>query len=138
MRAGPIADTGLLVGLLNPHDQHHVWAKNHAQGNASGFVTCEAVISETIYLVRKSSRAKGAVIAMIESKWLKILPVLPQMRVGVVRILETYHPQADYADACIVALHEQHGGEVFTTDRRDFTIYRTRAGKAVTAVFPEK
>jgi hypothetical protein len=45
------------------------------------------VISETIYLVRKSTKAKGAVIAMIESGWLNVLPVLPELRVGVIRIL---------------------------------------------------
>lgn len=137
MKLAPIADTGFLVGLLNPHDQHHDWAKKHALININGFVTCEAVISEAVYLVRKSTKAKEAIVAMIESGWLNILPVLPEMRVGVIRILETYHPQADYADACVVALHEQYGGKVYTTDQRDFIIYRTRARKAVDAIFPE-
>ena len=134
----PIADSGILVALLNAHDQHHQWAKIHARENTFGFVTCEAVISETIYLVRKSAKAKGAIIAMIESNWLQILPVLPEMRVGVIRVLESYHPQADYADACVVALHEQFGGKVYTTDRRDFSVYRTRLGKPVTSVFPDR
>ena len=137
MKLRPIADTGFLVGLLNPHDQHHNWAKSCALENTAGFVTCEAVISETIYLVRKSTKAKGAVIAMIESGWLNVLPVLPELRVGVIRILETYHPQADYADACVVALHEQYGSKVFTTDKRVFIVYRTRARKAVDAVFAD-
>ena len=139
MNLNRIADTGFLIGLLNPHDQHHCWAKDHAQANPLGFITCEAVIGEAVYLVRKSPRAKGAIIAMIESGWLKILPVLPEMRVAVVRVLESYHPHADYADyadACIVALYEQYGGEVFTADKRDFVVYRTRAGQMVTAVFP--
>jgi len=133
----PIADSGILVALLNSHDQHHHWAAQHARSNVAGFVTCEAVISETVYLIRKSAKAKGAIIAMIESGWLRIVPVLPDLRVGVIRILESYHPQADYADACIVALHEQFGGKVFTTDRRDFTVYRTRSGKPVVAVLPD-
>jgi predicted nucleic acid-binding protein len=95
------------------------------------------VISETIYLVRKSTKAKGAVIVMIESGWLNVLPVLTELRVGVIRILETYHPQADDADACVVALHEQYGSKVFTTDKPDFIVYRTRARKAVDAVFAD-
>jgi len=136
LKSIPIADTGLLIALLNPHDLHHEWAKFEVKQCATGFITCEAVISETVYLLRKSKKAKDAIIAMIESQWLNILPVLPEMRVGVIRILETYHPLADYADACLVALHEQYGSTVYTTDRRDFTVYRTRSGDLVTAVFP--
>lgn len=137
MKKQPIADTGLIVGLLNPHDQFHSWAKEVAANVVGGFLTCEAVISEAIFMVRKSSKAKAAIIAMIESDWLRVVPVLPEMRVGVIRILEQYHPQADYADACVVALHEEWGGRVYTTDRRDFLIYRTRAEKMVDAVLPE-
>ena len=48
-----------------------------------------------------------------------------------------YHPQADYADACVVALHEALGGRVYSTDRRDFLVYCTRAGLMVDAVLPE-
>ena len=124
-------------GTLNPHDQFHSWAKEVAADVVGGFLTCEAVISEAVFMVRKSSKAKAAIIAMIESGWLKIVPVLPEMRVGVIRILESYHPQADYADACVVALHEQFGGKVYTTDQRDFLVYRTRAELMVETSMPD-
>lgn len=137
MKHQPIADTGLIVGLLNPHDQFHSWAKEVAAEVTGGFLTCEAVISEAVFMVRKSSKAKAAIIAMIESDWLRVVPVLPEMRVGVIRILERYHPQADYADACIVALHEEWGGRVFSTDQRDFLVYRTRAERMVEVVLPQ-
>jgi predicted nucleic acid-binding protein len=87
-------------------------------------------------MVRKSSKAKAAIIAMIESNWLSVVPVLPEMRVGVIRILEKYHPQADYADACVVALHEEWGGRVYSTDQRDFLVYRIRAELIVDVVLP--
>lgn len=74
---------------------------------------------------------------MIESDWLKVVPILPDMRIGVTRILEKYHPQADYADACVVAIHEEWGGPVYTTDKRDFLVYRTRAEKMVDIVLPK-
>jgi predicted nucleic acid-binding protein len=47
-----IADTGLLIALLNPHDLHHDWAKFEAKQCPAGFITCEAVISETVYRTR--------------------------------------------------------------------------------------
>ena len=136
MKQQPIADTGLIVGLLNPHDQFHPWAKEVAADVSGGFLTCEAVVSEAIFMVRRSSKAKAAIIAMIESDWLRVVPVLPEMRVGVIRILEKYHPQADYADACVVALHEEWGGRVYSTDQRDFLVYRTRADLMVDVVLP--
>lgn len=136
MKQQPIADTGLIVGLLNPHDQFHSWAKEVAADVSGGFLTCEAVVSEAVFMVRRSSKAKAAIIAMIESDWLRVVPVLPEMRVGVIRILEKYHPQADYADACVVALHEEWGGRVYSTDQRDFLVYRTRADLMVDVVLP--
>lgn len=137
MKRQPIADTGLIVGLLNPNDQHHAWSRESAFNIVGGFLTCEAVISEAIFLVRRSSKAKSAILAMIESDWLKVVPILPDMRIGVTRILEKYHPQADYADACVVAIHEEWGGPVYTTDKRDFLVYRTRAEKMVDIVLPK-
>jgi predicted nucleic acid-binding protein len=138
VKARPLIDTGVLVGLLDARDEHHEWARTAIAAQRDGFCTCEAVVSELIFRIQASARAKGAVFAMIESGWLQVIPVLPQQRVAVARVLEAYHPTADYADACLVALHEQSGSPVWTTDRRDFSIYRTRAGKAVAVKLPDR
>jgi uncharacterized protein len=138
VKTRPLIDTGVLVGLLDARDEHHEWAKTALAAHRDGITTCEAVVSELIFRIQSSARAKSAVLAMIESGWLQVLPVLPQQRVAVARVLEAYHPAADYADACLVALHEQSGAPVWTTDRRDFGIYRTRAGKVVVVQLPER
>ena len=42
-----------------------------------------------------------------------------------------------FADACVVKLGELHPRtEILTTDRSDFTTYRTLAGKALRCIFP--
>ena len=42
-----------------------------------------------------------------------------------------------FADACVMKLGELHPrAEILTTDRRDFTVYRTLAGKPLRCVFP--
>ncbi len=132
----PLIDTGLLLALLDARDEHHRWAKKVIAESPRGFATCEAVLSETFFHIRKSERAKHAVLAMIEADWLQIIPVLPRLRVSVAHVLEKYHPRADYADACLVALHEIHGAIVFTTDREDFGIYRSRAGGLIPTKLP--
>lgn len=137
LKQQPILDTGFLVALLSSKDVHHGWAKQHVSQFHKGCVTCEAVITETLYLLRASLKAKTAIIAMIESGWLQILPILPEMRVAVTRILETYHPRSDYADACMVALYETLGSTVWTTDKKDFLTYKTRSGKHVFCDFAQ-
>lgn len=136
MSRRPLIDTGVLLALLDSRDVHHGWSRKVAEQHPQGFETCEAVVSELFYHVRASERAKHAILAMIESDWLGIQPVLPRYRVAVAHGIEKYHPRADYADACLLALHEQTGLPVWTVDRQDFTIYRTRAGKEVAAHFP--
>lgn len=132
----PLIDTGVLVALLDAKDEYHDWAKVAIRRQAEGFETCEAVVTEVLYHVRTSERAKRAVIAMIESGWLHVVPVLPRNLVAIAHCLEKFHPRADYADACLLALHENSGAVVWTCDRTDFTLYRTRAGEAVALKMP--
>lgn len=75
---------------------------------------------------------------MIETDWLNVMPVLPVFRVDVAHIIEKYHPHADYADACLVAMHEYMDATIWTIDRRDFSLYRTRTGKALATCFPDR
>lgn len=58
MKRQPIADTGLIVGLLNPNDQHHAWSRESAFNIVGGFLTCEAVISEADFLVYRTRAEK--------------------------------------------------------------------------------
>jgi predicted nucleic acid-binding protein len=132
----PLIDTGVLLSLLDARDSHHHWSKSVAAQQPKGFVSCEAVISELFFHVRSSERAKHAILAMIEADWLRVLPVLPVMRVAVAHVIEKYHPHADYADACLVAMQEQTQAPIWTTDKRDFTRYRSRLSKPLGVVFP--
>jgi predicted nucleic acid-binding protein len=44
-----------------------------------------------------------------------------------------------FADACVVKLGELHPrAEILTTDRADFTTYRTLAGKPLRCIFPPR
>ncbi len=45
--------------------------------------------------------------------------------------------QMDFADATLVLLAEKSGvSDVYTVDRRDFTVYRTRTGRPLRLVLP--
>lgn len=132
----PLLDTGVLLAILDARDEHHDWAKAAIRQEAGGFITCEAVLTEVLYHVRSSERAKRGVMAMVESGWLKVVPVLPKNLLRVAHFLEKYHPRADYADACLLALHEESGVVIWTCDRIDFALYRTKAGARLVVKMP--
>jgi len=50
-----IADTGLIVALLNRDDSHHKWALEIARMVSEPLLTCESVLSEAGFQVDRSS-----------------------------------------------------------------------------------
>lgn len=46
-----LIDSGPIVAVLRRRDQHHAWARAHFESSAEAFTTCEAVISESHFLL---------------------------------------------------------------------------------------
>lgn len=129
----PIADTGLLVGFLDASDQYHEWAAKCFDELRAALTTCEAVIAETEYLVPGSG---PLLMEMVKRGTLRILPLLPDEGDPIGALMKRY-PKMQFADACIVRLSETlPDAVVFTTDKRDFTIYRRRRNEVIKAVTP--
>jgi len=53
MSASLLADTGSLVALLDRSDRHHPWAVQSFKRFSPPLITCEAVLAETMHLLRK-------------------------------------------------------------------------------------
>ena len=120
-----IFDTGPLVAVLSAKDALHEWAVELFSDLPSPGLTCEAVLSETFFRLRKDDKAKGALCAMIDSGAFRVIPVASMG--GIARYVMQY--RVDFADACLVALSENFPtATIVTTDKRDFAIMR-RFGK---------
>jgi predicted nucleic acid-binding protein len=129
-----ILDTGPLVGALDRDDQWHEWAAKEFAAIRQPAVTCEAVISEACFLLRRTPDSRGKIFALIERGILRVVPVLPDESPAMRVLLARYGQRMDYADACLVRLAEQHRGHVIvTTDAEDFRIYR-RFGRQALAL----
>ena len=129
----PIADTGLLVGFVDRSDQYHAWAVQCMDDLHVALVTCEAVIAEAEYLVPGSG---PALMEMIRRGALQIVPLLPDEAVAIAALMNRYS-KMQFADACIVRLSEKlSDAVVYTTDQRDFAIYRRHRNKPITKVSP--
>lgn len=129
----PVADTGLLVGFLDASDQHHAWASRCFDDLRVALTTCEAVVAETEYLVPGSG---PLLMEMVRRGTLRILPLLPDEAAVLGALMKKYKTM-QFADACVVRLSELLPDSlVYTTDKRDFSIYRRRGRESIAVVTP--
>jgi hypothetical protein len=129
----PVADTGLLVGFLDSSDQFHDWASQCFDELRVALTTCEAVIAETEYLVPGSG---ALLMEMVRRGTLRIVSLLPHDAEPLGVLMKRY-PKMQFADACIVRLSETSPDAlVYTTDKRDFAIYRRRRNETIKTVTP--
>ena len=127
-----IADSGFLVAYWSGRDAHHAWARGIVQ--EAPLLTCVPVLTEAAYMIGNPER----VLQMIVDG---DLSADFDMGLHAKYLLLWLKKYADLdpglADACVVALADQTPhSEVLTTDRRDFSAYRTLAGKPLNCIFP--
>ena len=127
-----IADTGYLVAFWSKADVHHRWARRVAV--SAPLRTCEAVLTEAAYLLGRPE----PLLQMLVDGDLRVDFDVEAHAADLLRWLEKYaDSDPGLADACVVKLAElRPRDEVLTTDRSDFSFYRTLAGKPLRCVFP--
>ena len=127
-----IADTGFLVAFWSRSDQHHLWARSLAL--RPPLLTCAPVITEAAYLIATPE----PLLRMLTEGDMAADFDLDAHAPDLLRWLDKYADlDPGLADACVVRLAEiTPRAEILTTDRRDFSAYRTLSGKALKCSFP--
>jgi predicted nucleic acid-binding protein len=125
-----LLDTGVIVALLDRSENWHRACAATVRELRGPLITCEAVIAESCYLLRKLSGAPEAVIENVTAGVFQIPFQLSRESAGVKRVLWKYRDRnIDLADACLIRLADEFGaGDVLTLDR-DFAIYRWGTNK---------
>jgi uncharacterized protein len=120
-----LLDTGVIVALLDRSEKHHRVCAEIVGQIEQPFVTCEAVIAESCYLVRNLRGASEAILENIAAGIFQIPFELTREAAGVKRILQKYRDRTiSLADACLIHLANGIGtGQILTLDA-DFEIYR--------------
>ena len=128
-----LVDTGFLVALLNRADAHHEWAADLLPTLRGPWLTAEACISETVFLLEQASRvAVEALLRWLEQGALVSRHCLPEQLTDVRSELFGYRNRwVDFADACLVTMSdEQPKLPVVSVDTADFSVYfRRRSGR---------
>ena len=126
-----LLDTGCIVALLDRSEERHAACVAALEGLAAPLITCEPVIAESCYLLRKLSGAADAVLENVERGIFQI-PLSLAARAPYLRALLKKYARVpmDLAAACLVDLaSELDTGDVLTLDR-DFHIYRWGRNRA--------
>lgn len=138
--SGPVVllDTGPLVAFLARGDDAHDWAQAQFSALPAPFLTCEAVLSEASFLLRRYRGGASAVLKLVESGAVKIGMSLAE-EVAAVRKLHDryYNVPASLADACLVRMSELFEPSLVLTLDSDFHIYRRHGRKAIPLLRPD-
>jgi len=126
-----LLDTGVIVALLDRSETLHRNCAEAVQEIEAPLITCEAVVAESCYLLRKVPGASETVIENVAAGIFQIPFQLSQEAAGVKQILRKYRDrQIDLADACLIRLADEFGTADILTLDRDFAIYRWGRNKA--------
>ena len=130
-----IIDSSVLVALLDPRDQHHTWSRTAVADLPLPWLTCEAVVVETFFLLAPPEADRLA--RLLRDGRLRVVYGL---RDEVERVLDLKDKYANVpmslADACLVRMSETLPDPVVLTTDADFKIYRRHSRQVVPCLMP--
>ncbi|MBN8443821.1 MAG: PIN domain-containing protein [Thauera sp.] len=132
-----ILDTGPWVALLCRDDSFHEWAKAQFAQHTGPFLTCEAVVAETCFLLARAGFDPAKALQLIERGVVRVGMSLEQQIAPVRSLFQRYdNVPASLADACLVRMSELYDPCRIITLDSDFHIYRRHGRKAIPLVTP--
>jgi uncharacterized protein len=120
-----LLDTSAIVALLDRTQAQHLQCAMLMESLDGPLVTCEGVITEACYLLRKMAGAVKSVLENVDRGVFQIGFELSRSAAAVRGIMRKYRDvPADFADACLIHLADElNTADILTLDR-DFMLYR--------------
>lgn len=123
-----LTDAGPLVAITDSGEQDHEACVECLSGFSPPMLTTWPVLTEAIYLLGEAGgwRAQRAILERIDAGDLEIGEQDARAVRRMTALMAKYEElPMDLADASLVCLAEERGlRDIFTLDRRDFSIYR--------------
>lgn len=132
-----VLDTGPLVAFIDRDDANHRWASEQLRSLEPPFLTCEAVVSESLFLLRHARNGVPTLMNLLQEDLIRLEFDLSDHLDSVAHLIAKYHDTPmSLADACLVRMSELHStARVFTLDS-DFRHYRRNGRQAIPLIFP--
>ena len=121
-----LVDAGPLVAALDQADPHHAACLAALRSLPTPLLTVWPALTEAVYLLGFSWVAQRELLEFVTEGTLQLLPLVeedvPRMR----DLMQKYRDlPMDLADAALVRVAERERiHNIFTLDRRDFSLYR--------------
>ena len=133
-----LLDAGPLVAILNARDAHHRWAVRQAGQLDPPFMTCEAVLSESHFLLQDRPGGQRRLVELLTSDRVRVSFSYADHADRVHELMRAYSDlPMSFADACLVRMSEtRNDSRVFTVDS-DFRVYRRHGTEAISVLMPD-
>ena len=132
-----LLDTGPWVALLSRNDTHHHWAVEQCRRLPPPLLSCEAVVAETCFLLKRSGFDPALALQFIERNVVQLPFVLQDQINAVSTLFKRYeNVPASLADASLIRLAEIHDAPVLLTTDSDFRIYRRHGRQTIPTISP--
>ena len=133
-----LLDTGPLVSFLASGLEHHEWATEEWKQLRPPLVTCEPVLTEATFLLKREGCDADPLFALLDRGVIRIGLSIQEQQADLRALMRRYRNRLmSLADACLVRLSEIHAAaEVLTLDS-DFRIYRRHGNKVIPLRTPQ-
>jgi uncharacterized protein len=133
-----VVDTGPLVATVRKREKAHKRCVAALKTLRPPLLTCWPVLTEAAWLLRGEPDGMKALGGLVRSGSVKLVELDETALHWIIAFLERYASAgAQMADAALMYIAEREGIDaVFTLDVRDFSVYRTTDGRALT-ILPE-
>ena len=133
-----LLDTGPLVSFLASGLEHHQWAVEQWKQLRPPLLTCEPVLTEAAFLLRREGRDTDALFALLDRRVIRIGLTVEEEQSDLRALMRRYRNRPmSLADACLVRLSEMHSASEVLTIDSDFRIYRRHGNKVIPVRMPE-
>ena len=140
MRPTVVVDTGPIVALLDADEARHDWARARFEELRAPLLTCEAVLAEASFLVRRAGADPSLPARLVRRGVLEVAGLFDESDDDTDALIRLMRRYADvpmsFADACLVRIVEKTPhGSVMTLDS-GFRIYRQARRRTIPLLIP--
>ena len=134
-----VVETRPIVALLDADEAHHDWARDHFDTLAPPLLTCEAVLSETSFLLQRAGADPSIALTLVERGVLRVMQLLEsgEDTLAIGRLIRRYrNVPMSFADACLVRLVERTIRASIMTLDSHFHFYRQARQRVIPLLAP--
>lgn len=138
MKAAVLLDTGPLVSFLAAGLKYHAWACEQWKVLGPPLLTCEPVLTEAAFLLKREGRGADPLFELMERGIVRVALNVQEEQADIRALMLRYRNRPmSLADACLVRMAELNAAaEVFTLDS-DFRVYRKHGNKVIPVRMPD-